>query len=388
MTHIYGIDAESLQFIHQARQIASEVAAPHSDEVDVQGRFPKETIDALRDAGLTGLHIAREAEGLEQGPRVFAGVVEEIATACGSSAMVYVMHVAATQAIAASTTVGNKTELLKRIAGGKHLSTLAWSERGSRSQFWAPVSKLLKNGTGYTTSAMKSWVTSADHADSYVSSGQMPGAESPMQSTLYLVERTADGVRRSGTFDGLGLRGNDSAPVEFDNLHVSNDRLLTGHGEGPPMMLEVVLPWFSVGTSAMAHGLCIAAIDATTKHLNGGTLEISNSKLRDLPNLRARLAEMSMKTDQSRALLGFTLSQLAAPDEMTPLYVLKTRMSALTTAVEVTDLAMKTCGGAAFSKHLGLERVFRDARAGWVMAPTVDHLQDFVGRALVGLPLF
>jgi hypothetical protein len=38
---------------------------------------------------------------------------------------------------------------------------------------------------------------------------------------------------------------------------------------------------------------------------------------------------------------------------------------------------MKACGGAAFSKQLGVERIFRDARAGWVMAPTVDHLQDF-----------
>ena len=62
-------------------------------------------------------------------------------------------------------------------------------------------------------------------------------------------------------------------------------------------------------------------------------------------------------------------------------------MSALQTALQVTDLAMKACGGAAFSRHLSIERLFRDARAGWVMAPTVDHLADFLGRALTGLPL-
>jgi hypothetical protein len=45
---------------------------------------------------------------------------------------------------------------------------------------------------------------------------------------------------------------------------------------------------------------------------------------------------------------------------------------------------MKTCGGAAFSSHLPIERLFRDARAGWVMAPTVDHLEDLVGKALTG----
>jgi alkylation response protein AidB-like acyl-CoA dehydrogenase len=62
-------------------------------------------------------------------------------------------------------------------------------------------------------------------------------------------------------------------------------------------------------------------------------------------------------------------------------------LAALQTALQVTDLAMKACGGAAFSRHLSIERFFRDARAGWVMAPTVDHLADFLGRALTGLPL-
>jgi alkylation response protein AidB-like acyl-CoA dehydrogenase len=55
----------------------------------------------------------------------------------------------------------------------------------------------------------------------------------------------------------------------------------------------------------------------------------------------------------------------------------------------VTDLALKACGGAAFSRQATpIERLFRDARAGWVMAPTVDHLDDFIGKALTGLPLF
>jgi alkylation response protein AidB-like acyl-CoA dehydrogenase len=76
------------------------------------------------------------------------------------------------------------------------------------------------------------------------------------------------------------------------------------------------------------------------------------------------------------------------PSAVTPLYVLQARLAALEAAVDVTDAAMRACGGAAFSKQLGLERTFRDARAGWVMAPTVDHLRDFVGKALTGLPLF
>jgi alkylation response protein AidB-like acyl-CoA dehydrogenase len=190
-----------------------------------------------------------------------------------------------------------------------------------------------------------------------------------------------------GQFNGLGLRGNDSAPVTFEGVAVTDDDLLTAHGQGLNGMLQVALPWFSVGTAAMAHGLCLGAVKATARHLQGTGFAHSGTQLRDLPNLRARLAEMSVATEQSRALLGHTLRELASPDDATPLWVLRTRMAALQTALQVTDLAMKTCGGAAFSRQLNIERLFRDARAGWVMAPTVDHLADFLGRALTGLSL-
>jgi len=49
---------------------------------------------------------------------------------------------------------------------------------------------------------------------------------------------------------------------------------------------------------------------------------------------------------------------------------------------------MRVCGGAAFSKHMSVERVFRDAHAGAVMAPTGDVLREFIAKAVLGMPLF
>jgi alkylation response protein AidB-like acyl-CoA dehydrogenase len=302
--------------------------------------------------------------------------------------MVYVMHVSAAQAIASSSTLASRDELLGEIARGHHLTTLALSEKGSRSQFWAPVSKMTGANGQFLTSAAKSWVTAAGHADSYVSSAQQPGAASPLESTLYLARRGAKGVKVAGRFDGLGLRGNDSAPVTLDEVAVASADLITPQGQGAKTMLEVILPWFALGTAAMANGLCRAAVGATAAHLSGAGFEHTGERLRDLPVLRARLADMSVRTEQSRALLGYTLGEVERPSETTPLFVLESRLAAIEGAVAVTDLAMKACGGAAFSKHLPLERLFRDARAGWVMAPTADHLREFVGRALTGLPLF
>jgi alkylation response protein AidB-like acyl-CoA dehydrogenase len=367
---------------------AREAAARHAAAVDAEGRFPRESVDALAKSGLLGLCVPRDLGGRGEGPRAFAAVVELLAEACGSTAMVYVMHVSAQQAIASSTTLECRDALLRDMAAGRHLTTLAFSEKGSRSQFWAPVSKLADEDGGFVTDARKSWVTSASAADSYVSSALAPHAASALESTIYLVRRGAKGVRVAGGWSGLGLRGNDSAPVDLDRAHIGRGDLVSANGAGAATMLQVVLPWFSIGTAAMANGLCRAAVTTTAAHLAGTGFEHTGTKLRDLPNLRAELAQMSVRTEQSRALLGRTLAEMESPSDATPLFVLQTRLAALDAALVVTDLAMKACGGAAFSKHLPVERVFRDARAGWVMAPTADHLNDFVGKALTGLPLF
>lgn len=385
---MYALSPESKRFADAAAQIANDVALPVAAEVDADGRFPQESADALARGGFLGLCVPPASGGAGEGPRTFAAVVEELAMACGSTAMIYVMHVTAAQAIASSSLLDTRDDVLRDIAAGRHLTTLAFSEKGSRSQFWAPVSRLEHVNGHFVTTASKSWVTAAHHAQSYVSSAQKPGAASPLESVVYLARPDAKGVAVIDSFNGLGLRGNDSAPVDLKDLAVRTGDLISPLGEGATTMLQVVLPWFSIGTAAMANGLCRAAVAGTIRHLSTTTFETDGSKLRDLPNLRARLAQMSVRTEQSRALLAYTIGLLEQPSEVTPLYVLQSRLAALEAAVDVTDLAMKACGGAAFSKHLPIERLFRDARAGWVMAPTVDHLQDFVGKALTGLPLF
>lgn len=388
MAHPYRLSDADSALLATAASIATDVAAPRAADVDRAARFPAENLAALAQAGLYGLCVPASHGGKGAGMRAFAAVTEELATACGSTAMIYNMHVVAAQAIASSASLSDRDALLKDIAAGRHLTTLAFSERGSRSQFWTPISRLESKNGGFETSADKSWVTSAHEADSYVASALAPNAAGPMESTIYLARKGAKGAAASANFDGLGLRGNDSAPMRFERVAVAGDDLISAQGEGANTMLGVVLPWFAVGTAAMAHGLCRGAVDATTRHLTSAGFATTGSQLRDLPNLRARLAEMWMRTEQSRAFLGHTLDQLESASPAAALYVLQSRLSALEAAAAVTDLAMKACGGAAFSRQLGVERIFRDARAGWVMAPTADHLLEFSGRALTGLPLF
>jgi alkylation response protein AidB-like acyl-CoA dehydrogenase len=370
----------SFEYAKAVESVAA-VAAAHAVTVD-GGAFPEAAIAAMREQGLLGLVSAKEVGGKGESLAAAAHVVERLARECGSTAMIVCMHYSATATIEA-----NGPEAVRReIAAGKHLTTLAFSEPGSRSHFWASLNTVTADGDGFRINGKKGWVTSASHADSYVwSTKPAAGAE---LSTLWLVRRTQQGVRIDGTFDGLGLRGNDSAPATAEGVRVTQSDRLGADGGGFGIMMGTVLPWFNVLSASVSAGLMEAAVERTAKHVGGAKLEHAGASLADLPTIRAFVARMRIKTDQTKALNADTLAAIGAGRADATLRVLESKAAAGEAAAEVGDIAMRVCGGAAFRKDVGVERIFRDSRAALVMGPTTDVLYDFIGKAVCGLPLF
>jgi alkylation response protein AidB-like acyl-CoA dehydrogenase len=375
--------------LSHAKELADRVLSPAARQNDKEGRFSTEAVHGLGQVGLLGLTLPTEFGGAGLGPRTFAAVLATLAEADASVAMVYLMHICASATIAAARPGSAVEQILKQIASGGHLSTLAFSEAGSRSHFWAPVSRACPNGLGVRLTAKKSWVTSAGRAQSYVVSSLSPEGTGPTDSTLYLVPVGVRGLSVEGSWDGLGLRANASAPMVLNDCEVPGELQLTDDGAGFQAMLNVVLPQFNLGTAAVALGLCRAAVAGTAAHLKSARFEhLGQSLGESLPTLRAQLATMQIDTDGLSARLDDLVDHLERPRETTMLRVLETKAAAGDIAIAVTSTAMRVCGGAAFSKHLIIERVWRDAHAGAVMAPTGDVLREFIGKALLGMSLF
>jgi alkylation response protein AidB-like acyl-CoA dehydrogenase len=358
------------------------LVSSHASAVDREARFPAESVEALRAAGLLGLISSRDVSGRGEGIKAAALVVERVARECASTAMILCMHYSGVAIIEKF----GADDVRRDIAEGRHLSTLAFSEAGSRSQFWAPVSQARREGDCIRLDAKKSWITSANHATAYVWSSRPLDGTQP--STLWLVPRATPGISADRPFDGLGLRGNDSAPVTADGALVPESARLGVDGGGFALMMEVALPVFNALNAACSVGLMERAVANTAQHVSGVRFEHTGTAIADLPTVRAYIARMRLKTDMARALWLDTLEALESgrPDAM--LRVLEVKAACGEAAIEVTDTAMRVCGGAAFRNEVGVERQFRDARAGAVMAPTTDVLLEFLGKAVCGLPLF
>ncbi|MEZ4234811.1 MAG: acyl-CoA dehydrogenase family protein [Myxococcota bacterium] len=356
--------------------------AERSVAVDRDAAFPEHTVKALGEAGLLGLVTPTGHGGLGGTPADAAAVVERLARVCATSAMVIGMHYAAAGVIAAH----GSDAVNRAVAAGQHLSTLAFSEAGSRSHFWAPVSTARAEGDDVVLDAHKSWVTSASHADSFVWSSRPVAAEGA--STIWLVERTRDGLHVPRPFDGLGLRGNDSTPIRAEAVRVPAANRLGPDGGGFDVMMGVVLPAFNLLNAACSVGVAEAALTGACAHVSGTSFQHTGEALSALPTVRAYLAKARVKADMARALWEDALAAVEGGREDTMLRVLEVKAAAGDTVLEVVATCMRVCGGAAYRRDVGVERAFRDAQAASVMGPTSDVLYDFIGKAVTGLPLF
>lgn len=372
----------TVPYMEALAPILTDVVAPAAAEVDRTGTYPRAALDALGAAGLLGLASAKEVGGLGEGPRAATAVVRALAEHCGSTAMVVMMHYAGTAVLEAS----GPTDVRERIAAGDYVTTLAFSEAGSRSMFWAPMSTAVVAGEGVRLDAQKSWVTSAGQADGYVWSSRPLAAEGA--STLWLVPADAEGLKVGAPFDGLGLRGNSSSPMSASGAEVPASAMLGADGGGFDAMLGVVLPWFQVMNAGFSIGTANSATLKAAAHAAGTRFEHLDQSVAENPVPRANVARMRIRTDAAEALLLDTLAAMETGRADATLRVLEVKALAGETAIDVTDLGMRVCGGAAFRKEVGVERNFRDARAASVMAPTTDTLYDFIGRIACGLPLF
>jgi isovaleryl-CoA dehydrogenase len=370
-------------FLEVLEEIITTVVEPAAADVDRNGTFPRAAVTALGEGGLLGLLSTSEVGGLGGSLEDASRVVRRLASVCGSTAMVVCMHYCAAAVIEQH----GPEDVRRAIASGAHLSTLAFSETGSRSQFWAPLgTAVAAAGDRVVLDASKSWVTSAGEADSYVwTSRPVAAAEG---ATLWLVPATAGGLKVAAPFDGLGLRGNASSPIEASEVSVPAAARLGEDGGGLDIALGVVLPVFQVLSASTSLGLMDVAIATAIGHVTTARFEHLGQTLAEQPVVRQHVAAMRNTADAAGALVADAIDALGTGRPDAALRMLQTKAVAGEAALQVLDIAMQVGGGAAFRKDVGLERHFRDARASAVMAPTLDALRDFIGRVVCGLPLF
>src|SRR4029079_12500397 len=198
-------------------------------------------------------------------------------------------------------------------------------------------------------------------------------------------------------WDALGLRGNQSGPIEVDNVEIPGEQLVGPVGDGAVSNDESVDPWFLLGSSSVWNGIALGAIDIAKRHTTRKRHVDVGMRVADYPTIQDYIGEAVMDTNACRV---FALSVAQAFDKVTDdntrvlepgelaradflHWAWQIKFQAAKNVAHHVDKMLHACGGSGYKRDMELERYLRDAKAGWVMGPTNEVLRQFVGKAVL-----
>jgi alkylation response protein AidB-like acyl-CoA dehydrogenase len=390
-----------------AETLAREVLQPAAGETDRVGAFPTANIDALKRSGLLGLMIPTELGGGGGDIVTAALVTEALAKGCVSTAMIYTMHQSTLPMLCALADAEQVERFIAPIVRGELFGAFAMSEPGSGNRIWHMDSHAVRNGTGFVIDSMKSFCTSAGHADFYLVPTRGNADAGPTDLSMFWVDGDAVGIEPKGAWDGMGLRGNASRPLHFNQIHVPAINRLGEETAGFSFMMAYALPIYLVGLAACYLGLASAAFEGAIEHVKRRVHSDTQRPLSSVETVQRYAAEMRCRIDQARATV-LRVAQMSDnatvlfnefnaagllddvvrdnPDDPYFVELAELKIVASEMAVEVAHTALQICGGTGYKRGHPVERCYRDARAGSLMGPSDDTLKVIMGNQLLGTP--
>lgn len=371
------------------RDVAASVTAAHAERVDRERAWPEPTLRALQQAGLGGLTVRADFGGMEQGLGTLARTCEVLGRECASSALCFGMHCVGSAVIGARPTPDQHERYLGPICEGRHLTTLALSEPGTGVHFYLPQTQaeVVADG-GYVLNGTKSFVTNGPHCDSYVVSVQDSRRDQVVGSfSCVVVDADRPGLVWGEPWSGMGMRGNASQTLTFEDVSVAGGALLGAEGEQIWYIFEVVAPFFLAAMAGTYLGIAERALNEARAHLASRSYALGAVELRGSAVPQHRLGEMWAQVERTRRLVYWACDEVDRGGGAALAGIFSAKAEVAQCAVDVVNEAMTLCGGIGYSAGGRLERALRDARAAHVMSPTTDLLRTWTGRMLLGVPL-
>ncbi len=365
---------------------------------DDELKFPRRNLELLGEHGFLALTVPEEYGGLGENHVAYSMVCETIARyGCASTAMCYVMHMGAVNAIMLRSTPALIDKYIRPLNSGK-IGTLSYSDPETGSHFWYPISSGAErvNG-GFKVRKKASWTTSAGFADFYVVQTTSPDFKGYDDLSVFVVD-AEDAHAQPALWDALGLRGNQSGALNVQG-EIPGDQIVGPVGDGAESNDESVDPWFLLGSSSVWNGISMGAIDIARRHTTRKRHVDVGLRVCDYPTIQDYVGEAVIDTNAARV---FALSVAEAFDRATDNnrrvlqpgttaragflhWGWQLKFAAAKNVAHVVDKMLHACGGSGYKRDMELERYLRDGKAGWVMGPTNEVLRQFVGKsALLG----
>jgi alkylation response protein AidB-like acyl-CoA dehydrogenase len=378
---LFGPDHEALR--QTARTFVEREVVPHQDAWLEKGLVDRSAWLAAGAQGLLGIAVPAELGGAgDPDFRYRLVLMEELARVGSSSfnAGTCVQDDLVVPYLVDLGTSEQQTAWLPRLCSGEAIGALAMTEPGAGSDLRAIRTTAVRDGSGpdpgWRLSGSKTFITNGILADVVIVFARTDPEAGSRGYSLFLVDSTAPGFRHGRKLEKLGLRGNDTAELFFDDIVLPAAALLGAEGRGLMHLMER-LPRERMSIAATSYAFARAAFDWTVEYCF--ERRAFGSPIGDFQHSRFTLAELATELDVAcayldRAVLALNDGTLSAVDAAKAKWWLSDLHN------RVVDRCVQLHGGYGFMWEFPITRAFADARIQPIFGGTNEIMKEIIGR--------
>ncbi|KUL59260.1 MULTISPECIES: acyl-CoA dehydrogenase family protein [unclassified Streptomyces] len=363
-----------------AREITPNVVAwDRAESVD------RAVVKKLGDLGFLGLTIDEEYGGSGGDHLAYCLVTEELGR--GDSSVRGIVSVSlglVAKTVAAWGAEEQKRRWLPGLTSGEYVGCFGLTEPGTGSDAGNLTTRAVRDGDDYVVNGAKMFITNGTWADVVLLFARTNDAPGHKGVSAFLVPTDTPGLDRRAVHGKLGLRGQATAELTFQDVRVPASAMLAPEGKG-----------FSVAMSALAKGRmsvaagCVgiaqAALDAAVRY--AGEREQFGKPIARHQLVQELISDIAVDVDAAR-LLTWRVADLIDRGQPFATESSKAKLFASEAAVRAANNALQVFGGYGYIDEYPVGKLLRDARVMTLYEGTSQIQKLVIGRALTGVSAF
>jgi alkylation response protein AidB-like acyl-CoA dehydrogenase len=361
------------------REVARSEFAPRAKEIDDTGRFPAENFERLNELGLMGLTVPEKYGGAGADTVSYALTVEELAAACGSTALIYAAHTSLGCApLYSFGSEEQKQKYLPRLVSGS-FGAFGLTEPHAGSDAGATRTTATLRDGSWLLQGQKMWITNGGVAVTVIATARAIVDGEDKGVSCFIVETDSPGFVVGKNEPKMGLKGSVTSQLFFEECRVPEANLLGQVGDGLKQMLRT-LDGGRISIGAMALGLGRAALEESVRYSH--EREAFGKPISAFQAVQWKLADSATLLDAARLLI-LRAAWMKDQGKRFTTEAAMAKLFASEAAERACFEAIQIHGGMGYSREFPVERIYRDNRLTEIGEGTSEILRYVIARNIL-----
>ena len=381
---MFQLDEEQRLILQSVREIVQKEIKPRAVDLDETGEFPWDTVRVFAKNDLLNPLLPRKYGGVEVSFFTFCMILEEIAKACASSALLLITQAEGTLPIVYGADESLKEKYLTRLAGNAQTLIAAGSvEPSAGSGILSLKTRATLQGETYILQGEKFYVKDGPLIDFMVLFAYTDPSKENHRISAFVVEKGFPGLVFGKNEKMMGIWGSMHSEIILKNLEVPRENLIGKEGEGFFNMLKT-LSASRLFTAAQAIGIAQGAMEEAIAYARQRVQ--FGKPISHYTPIQYMIADMATGIESARLLIYQTTFLLDRGEwKNAGTHAAMAKYMASDVALKTTMDAVQIMGGYGYMKDYPVERMMRDAKLTQTYNGTNQIMRLIVGKDLTGI---